>query len=261
MPPLGHRSLKESPSPTWGQPPLCQPPGGTLAPKCPAVAPGGAQPHPESGSVSTPTQCQPVPSHPGFQEVGSAAGPPEAPWSQVRSTLSHPAPTGQVGHRHGPCVESNWLQGEADVVRERPLCPSPYFLSPQPHWAGSSDLSKSLVPAEQRRQGSGPHPAPSSSPPHPTPPTWALNTMVLCVLRGFFRHHPAPAPWRQAVPSGERTEARREGARGPVRRGPQGAAGLGPHWPWAGGGVLGKGQGRGGSSGSLEVSSVSLLIE
>nr|XP_020738942.1 vegetative cell wall protein gp1-like isoform X3 [Odocoileus virginianus texanus] len=134
------------------------------------------------------------------QEAGSAAGPAEAPWSQVRSTLSHPAPTGQVGHRHGPCVESNRLQGEADVIRERPLCPSPYFLSPQPHWAGSSDLSKSLVPAEQRHQGSGPHPAPSSCPPHPR--TWALNTTVLCVLWGFFRHHPAPAPWRQAVPSG-----------------------------------------------------------
>nr|XP_020738941.1 vegetative cell wall protein gp1-like isoform X2 [Odocoileus virginianus texanus] len=133
------------------------------------------------------------------QEAGSAAGPAEAPWSQVRSTLSHPAPTGQVGHRHGPCVESNRLQGEADVIRERPLCPSPYFLSPQPHWAGSSDLSKSLVPAEQRHQGSGPHPAPSSCPPHPR--TWALNTTVLCVLWGFFRHHPAPAPWRQAVPS------------------------------------------------------------
>lgn len=144
-------------------------PAGTLAPKCPAVAPGGAQPHPKSGSVSNPTQCQPVSSHPGFQEVGSAAGPPGRPGPRrlVRSTLSHPAPTGQVGHRHGPCVESNRLQGEADVVRERPLCPSPYFLSPQPHWAGSSDLSKSLVPAEQRRQGSGPCPAPLSCPPTP----------------------------------------------------------------------------------------------
>lgn len=54
MPPLGHRSLKESPSPTWRRPPLCQPQPGPWHPS--------VQPWPLGELSPTPNQeVSPIP--------------------------------------------------------------------------------------------------------------------------------------------------------------------------------------------------------